>query len=415
MMSFSGSIWLKVRSPMLSQVTSIQGDSLTPATSEVIAPQIIDVDSHLSEPPDLWLKRLPAAVRDLGPTTITEASGRQVWTIGDLRLPAVGMMAAAGWPEAPPAYPNTEEADPAAWLAKPRIERLDEYGIRAQVLYPNILAFYMPVFLKARDTKVVLDCVRAYNDYVSEFASFDTDRLIPLTLLPFWDVQECITEFKRCQAMGHRGVVFAAHFDAIGQPDLSTGHWDPLLAVIQESGLSVNFHVGFSQGTEDRVEQINRSGANHTRASALHFAGNARAIVDIITTGVCHRFPTLNFVSIESGAGWMPYLLESLDWHWQQFGAQAENPQMELPSVYFKRQIYGAYWFERDILQLTADLLQDNVMFSTDFPHPTSLSPGPASIADLPSVAARHSLEGVAPEIADKILFKNAARVYHLS
>jgi uncharacterized protein len=376
---------------------------------------IIDVDSHVSEPVDLWSSRLPAKWKELGPRVVADDSGQQSWMIGDKMLPAVGMFAVAGWPERPPAYPNTlEEADPASWQAAARLQRLDEYGVRAQTIYPNILAFFLPVFLKARDPEVILACVRAYNDFLTDFCATDPKRLIPLSLLPYWDVDECIKEFRRCTEMGHRGVVFAAHFDAIGVPDLSTGHWDKFLAEVQDADLSVNFHVGFSQGDEDRVETLNRSRANHTRTSAMHFAGAARALVDIITTGVCHRFPTLNFVSIESGAGWLPYLMESLDWHWHQFGAREENPDMELPSVYFKRQIHGAYWFERDVVQRTADILQDNIMFSTDFPHPTSLSPGPSSIADLPSVAARKSLDGVDLNIARKILYGNAARIYHL-
>ena len=49
-----------------------------------------------------------------------------------------------------------------------------------------------------------------------------------------------------------------------------------------------------------------------------------------------------------------------------------------LPSEYFRRQCYGTFWFER----LTLPLLEtypDNFMFETDYPHPTSIGPGPAS------------------------------------
>jgi uncharacterized protein len=388
---------------------------MTATTTELSAMPIVDVDSHLSEPPDLWTSRLPARWRDLAPHAVADADGRDFWMLGDFRLPAVGMFSVAGWPEPPPAYPKTiEEADPAAWQAKARLERMDEYGIYAQTLYPNILAFFLPVFLRSREPQFILDCIRVYNDYQSEFCSADPNRLLPLTLLPYWDVQACVEEFTRCADMGHRGILFAAHFDKIDVPDLATGHWDHLMSVVQERGLSVNFHVGFSQGDREHVEGLQRTRAEHTRQSAMHFAGNARAIVDIVTSGLCHRFPSLNFVSIESGAGWIPYLLESLDWHWQQFGAHAENPERELPSFYFKRQIYGAYWFERDIIRRTADVLADNIMFSTDFPHPTSLSPGPASIAERPAVAAAMSLEGVKSEVARKILYENAARLYQI-
>jgi predicted TIM-barrel fold metal-dependent hydrolase len=53
-------------------------------------------------------------------------------------------------------------------------------------------------------------------------------------------------------------------------------------------------------------------------------------------------------------------------------------------------------------------------MFETDFPHPTSLSPGPASPSDIPSRVASKFFEGVPEELARKILWDNAARVYHV-
>ena len=53
-------------------------------------------------------------------------------------------------------------------------------------------------------------------------------------------------------------------------------------------------------------------------------------------------------------------------------------------------------------------------MFETDYPHPTAMSPGPASPADLPSVhIARHYAE-LPEDVARKVLHANAARIYHL-
>jgi hypothetical protein len=46
----------------------------------------------------------------------------------------------------------------------------------------------------------------------------------------------------------------------------------------------------------------------------------------------------------------------------------------------FKRQCYGTLWFEETTLALLTDY-ENNFMFSTDYPHPTSLSSGPASPA----------------------------------
>ena len=51
--------------------------------------------------------------------------------------------------------------------------------------------------------------------------------------------------------------------------------------------------------------------------TSLGIMTNATSIASIVTTGLCDRFPRLKFVSVESGFGYITYLLESLDWHWQ--------------------------------------------------------------------------------------------------
>ena len=102
-------------------------------------------------------------------------------------------------------------------------------------------------------------------------------------------------------------------------------------------------------------------------------------------------------------------LLEVLDWHWKGYGVVREHPM--LPSEYFRRQVFGSLWFETTTLPLL-EVYPDNFMFETDYPHPTSLSPGPASYANKPSDHIRENWQNVPPEIARKVLHDNAARVY---
>ena len=132
--------------------------------------------------------------------------------------------------------------------------------------------------------------------------------------------------------------------------------------------------------------------------------------------GICHRFPDLNFVSVESGVGWIPYALEALDWQWQNCGVGVEHPEYDLlPSEYFRRQIYGCFWFERESARAAIQQIgADNVLYETDFPHPTSMSPGPASIAERPDDYLRANFGDLDAASLHKILHDNAARIYHL-
>jgi predicted TIM-barrel fold metal-dependent hydrolase len=147
------------------------------------------------------------------------------------------------------------------------------------------------------------------------------------------------------------------------------------------------------------------------------FMSNARTISMLICGGVCHRFPDLNFVSVESGVGWIPYALAALDWQWKNCGVHLENPEYDLlPSEYFRRQIYGCFWFERDTaLDAIERLGPDNLLYETDFPHPTSMSPGPATAATTPPEYLHEAFDGVDTAVSRRILHDNAARLYRLA
>jgi predicted TIM-barrel fold metal-dependent hydrolase len=72
------------------------------------------------------------------------------------------------------------------------------------------------------------------------------------------------------------------------------------------------------------------------------------------------------------------------------------------------------YWFERDSMRSVIDQLRDNLMFETDFPHATSLSPGPASESLSPRDVMEISLRGLPDDTVGKVLQHTATKLYHL-
>ena len=74
---------------------------------------------------------------------------------------------------------------------------------------------------------------------------------------------------------------------------------------------------------------------------------NSRVISNMICGGVLERFPTLKVVSVESGIGWIPFMLEAIDYEWEETGSQSEIALSMKPSDYFRRQVYGCFWFEK--------------------------------------------------------------------
>src|SRR5262245_20574610 len=116
-------------------------------------PMIIDADTHVVEPPDLWTSRVSARYRGRVPVARWDESAQEeVWFIGGERLLSVGTPAMAGWKEYPPGHPKVfDEIDPIMRDAPSRLRRMDELGIQAQVLYPNVGMFFNAQIMSAHD------------------------------------------------------------------------------------------------------------------------------------------------------------------------------------------------------------------------------------------------------------------------
>ena len=350
--------------------------------------KVIDVDTHVIEPYDLWTSRVDTdRWGDKVPHVVwSEDRHEEVWVSGATVLSAAAGPAQAGYDKAPPNHPpRLVDADPRTWRTEDRLAAMDEFGIHAQILYPNVAGFGAGRFADPNDGELNLVLIKAYNDYLVDLASAAPGRLIPVMGLPFWDLELSIAEMHRCRDLGHRGVIFTQQPEFFGQPRLSSPHWDRLWAAAQDLDLSVNFHIG--SGDMAGMSLLDPSAgvaANYASFPVTFFLGNARTIATLIGGGVCHRFPRLRFVSVESGVGWLPFMLEALDWMWAECRVRDEHPEYDLlPSEYFRRQIYGCFWFEHGASLSAAieTIGADNLLYETDFPHPTSMSPGPASTA----------------------------------
>jgi predicted TIM-barrel fold metal-dependent hydrolase len=380
--------------------------------------KVIDADTHLTEPPDLWSARLPGRYSDRGPRVEVErSSGLPRWTLGGRWLAPVGRHSAAGWKEHYSTPPTFEEVLPACYDPKARLQWMDEQGIFAQVLYPNLVAFEGHALMALHDRQLELAIIRTYNDYVLEVASAAPDRFVPIASLPFWDRDESVKELRRCRDNGHRGLLWADTLAKHGLPTYSDPYWDPVYAAAQELEMSVNFHIGIGQTEADAMSML-AAGAEipqRTEWVAINaYMSNAATIAHLIMSGLCDRFPRLRFVSVESGFGYVPYLLEALDWAFVvNYNGPATFPGRLLPSEYFRRQIYTMFWFEQTTLPLLEGFA-DNVMFETDFPHGSSLSPGPGSNAPAPWTLISSAIDRVGVPVMQKVLHDTAARVYGL-
>ena len=373
---------------------------------------IIDCDTHITEPRDVWTARVPAKYLDRVPHVVRNADGKDVWMLDGVQIYTAGLTATAGWKEPFPSGPPTyEEMHPAAHDPHARLRLMDQNGIWAQVLYPNVAGFGSQRFLQIPDDELKLICVQAYNDFLRDWASADARRLITVMSMPYWDVDACVREVERGAGRGHRGILFTGEPHRFGLPYLGEKHWDPLWSVAQEAGLPIHFHIGSGDvGATFGPGRIAAHGtaATYALSSVELFLKNGMQVADLLTSGVLPRYPDLKFVSVESGIGWVPFVLEAVDHSYLEARPGRRSEWDMLPSEYFRRQVYACFWFETVATQHLLDSMPiENLLFETDFPHPTCLYENVAERVEA-------STGFLAPQARRRLLWDNAAELYHI-
>jgi predicted TIM-barrel fold metal-dependent hydrolase len=383
--------------------------------------KIIDADTHLTEPHDMWIKRAPARFRDRVPQ-VKMLDGIRSWVIdGDKSIgtgahPNSSVLKEGGKVRDLDKFLKLQFEDVHAGSSdvKERLKVMDDAGIYAQIVYPNILGFGGQASAKV-DPELRLACVQIYNDAMAELQEESGQRLFPMALLPWWDVKEAVKETARCAAMGLRGININSdpHMvrDDNGQliPDLGTEHWYPLWEVCNDQNIPINFHIGGSETAIDWMGQQGWPSLSYDLRSgisgAMIFFNNGKVVSNLIYSGILDRYKNLKFVSVESGIGWVPFLMEALDY---QLAEIAETKGFEKkPSEYFKSNFYACFWFEKkDVSDMLHKVGIDNCLFETDFPHPTSLYP----IDNL-----EERLSSLTQEDKVKVLSTNAAKLYNIA
>lgn len=385
---------------------------------------IIDADSHVTEVADVWTARMSKKWGDMIPHIGRDDTGRECWFVGTKN---VGLVTSSSYMRLDPdtgerrrENPSGEyfsgqgysELHPSSYDANARLKVMDEFHISAAVLYPNLNLVVSDLHEELDDINYKLEIIRAYNDWLVEWASADSNRLLAMALVPYFDAHEAAKEVYRSKELGHHGLVMTGVPTAHGRPPLADKAWDPLWAAAQETGLSISFHVGANPAMLEkhinadrlRTEGVAAMGARSVTAMLLD---NTFSLNDLLMSGVLPRFPELKFVIVETGVGWVNFCLESADYHFDRFDVRAEHPEFEeLPSFYFRRQVYTTYWFEKMDPFYLERLGADRIMFETDYPHSTSLDP-----ADV-QWAVHEGLGDIDENSRERILWRNAAELY---
>ncbi|MGX7681645.1 amidohydrolase family protein [Jatrophihabitans sp. DSM 45814] len=382
--------------------------------------RVIDADTHLTEAHDLWTKRAPAAYKDRVPRVET-VEGKPTWVVDGSPLGFAGgggVIDREGekFPFAESMIEwGIDRIHEAAYNTDVRLQVMDACGIHAQVLYPNSIGLGGQALSTAvQDPLLRRLCIEIYNDAAAELQESSNKRFIPMPVLPAWSIDECVREAERVADLGLLGVNMTSDPQDAGSPDLASRAWDPLWEVCADRNLPVHFHIGASLTAMNFYGNYfwpsQHEYVKPAIGGAMLFINNARVLINTVYAGIFDRFPKLTMVSVESGVGWIPFMLEAMDYELLENAPVQAAQLSKLPSEYFKDHWYATFWFEKGQGQLQSlidTVGEDKVLFETDFPHPTCLYPSPLDSMEEKMMTLR-------PETRRKVMGENAARLYRL-
>jgi predicted TIM-barrel fold metal-dependent hydrolase len=254
-------------------------------------------DSHVVEPLDLWVQRLPAHLRDRAPR-VAEVDGEWMFLVEGMRPRRMGGPSTNGESR------DAEESHFRAggWDPDERARDLDADGVWGEVLYPTIALFGFMI----PDAELRMETARAYNDWLAQTFSSASKRFAGAAMIPVQDVEAAVAEIERVAALELRSVMLP--MQAPADRPYNSAEYDPVWAAASHHGMPCSFHVG--TGSSPWTER-GPGGAviNYVEVGL----GAQRTLGYLAASGVLERFPELHVVMVECGAGWLSWLLERMD------------------------------------------------------------------------------------------------------
>jgi predicted TIM-barrel fold metal-dependent hydrolase len=375
--------------------------------------RVLDSDMHVLEPPDLWQRYIDPAFRHAAPVGLTDMPRDMRVRVKShvmLRLGPVRPQSGR-----PPAWSSDAdrvfaEAERRGWDATSQKLAMDAEGLDVAVLFPSrglfVLGLDLPQVVghDGLEPELATAIARAYNDWLHDFCREYPDRFVGAGMVAPHDVPGAVAETRRCaDALGFRAIFMAP--GSVGRRPWHHEAYDPLWAECERLGMAVTFHGGGQTHLRPdfSLEVLDKLMMWHTFNQPL---GMMTVAVSLAGGGVLERFPKLRVGLLEGNCGWAPWLLQRLDEHWEWVGRH-EVPSLTMkPSEYFRRNCWLAVEADEESVKYYVDAYgDDNLVFSTDYPHADSKYPR--------SVEAFRQLP-LSPESQRKILWDNCRRLYGL-
>ena len=186
------------------------------------------------------------------------------------------------------------------------------------------------------------------------------------------DAELAAAEVRRNAERGCFAVTFSENPHPLGLPSVhdEARFWDPFFAACEETGTSVNMHIGSSSQLV-----ITADDAPIDVLISLQPVNIVQAAADLLWSPVLRKFPTLKVSLSEGGIGWIPYFLERMDGTFRKHRFWTHSIIKEPPSTYWFRQGHATFIEDHPGVKLRHEAGLENILWSSDYPHSDSTWP----------------------------------------
>lgn len=358
-----------------------------------MAELMISADDHIDLgylPKDLWTERLPNAIKERGPH-VEERNGQEMWVCDGHPW---GEWRAGKWFENPKrrkiALDRFYESD--NFTRRPttadlRLEDMERDSVEASVMFPPIFG------MRTIDVDLAKTVIATYNDWAADFSKAAPSRLFSIAQLFPDDAEASREELLRVAKLGIKQVNFLVGTvtDAMYQSD-----WDGFWDAAQDADVIVSYHVGgvTREGTSFiDIEQAPKYDRKPAFGMGLGDGATTffNPFVGLFSYGVLERRPKLKLVLGESGIGWIPFVVQEMDYRFKQTSTGGsrnaaitpdEYPLKRLPSEIFREQVWATYQQDLVGLNLLDSFGDGHVMWASDYPHPDSTWPNSREVVE---------------------------------
>jgi predicted TIM-barrel fold metal-dependent hydrolase len=355
--------------------------------------RLISADSHVNMSHERVKEHLATEHHDAYDAAVNAFQQQMMATMGAGRANADSMKQNAHAAFTRPGYGDAVE----------RLADMDADGVEAEVVYSEVSGFRYLYMLEDRESTIA--ATRAFNDAMLDWASVDPARLVVSCQVPVHDVELAVGEVERVAAAGCKSLQLPVFPAELGVPDYYDERYEPLFALVQETGLPICCHIGLNTALDD----LARRDPTPQKGVMVPMTGlsTAEAFGMWILGGVFQRFPDLKVVYVEPGLGWVAWYVELVDDMVNRQGYVFDRID-ELPSAYFHRNVHLTFIEEHTALSKLRHILGvENLLWSTDYPHPVTSWPDSRELVE-------KQFTGIPADERALMTSGNAARVWNL-